>query len=87
MLHWSRTASVSGIIFLTSFACGPGSFIGALLEDELSREGSVPFMTITLDEHSAEAGLVTRLEAFTDMLRRAQVRGPADDLLERRTGP
>ena len=70
VLHWSRTASVSGIIFLTSFACGPGSFIGALLEDELAREGSVPFMTITLDEHSAEAGLVTRLEAFTDMLRR-----------------
>lgn len=71
VLHWSRTASVSGIIFLTSFACGPGSFVGALLEDELNRGGSVPFMTITLDEHSAEAGLVTRLEAFTDMLKRS----------------
>lgn len=71
VLHWSRTASVSGIIFLTSFACGPGSFVGALLEDQLGREKSVPFMTITLDEHSAEAGLVTRLEAFTDMLKRS----------------
>ncbi len=69
VLHWSRTREVSGILFVTSFACGPGSIVGALLEDELYREGSVPLMTITLDEHAAEAGLVTRLEAFVDMLR------------------
>jgi predicted nucleotide-binding protein (sugar kinase/HSP70/actin superfamily) len=69
VLQWSRGAEVSGIIFVTSFACGPGSIVGALLEDQLDREGSMPFMTITLDEHSAEAGLVTRLEAFVDMLR------------------
>jgi predicted nucleotide-binding protein (sugar kinase/HSP70/actin superfamily) len=70
VLHWSRTASVSGVIYLSSFACGPGSMIGALLEDQLEREDSVPLMTITLDEHSAEGGLVTRIEAFLDMLRR-----------------
>jgi predicted nucleotide-binding protein (sugar kinase/HSP70/actin superfamily) len=70
-LHWSRTRSVAGILFVTSFACGPGSIVGALLEDQLGREGSVPLMTITLDEHAAEAGMVTRLEAFIDMLRRA----------------
>jgi predicted nucleotide-binding protein (sugar kinase/HSP70/actin superfamily) len=71
VLHWSRTHCVSGILFVTSFACGPGSIVGALLEDQLQREGSVPLMTITLDEHAAEAGLVTRLEAFVDMLRHA----------------
>lgn len=71
-LHWSRTRSVSGILYVTSFACGPGSMVGALLEDQLGREGSVPLMTITLDEHAAEAGLVTRLEAFIDMLRHAR---------------
>jgi len=72
VLHWSRTRSVSGILFVTSFACGPGSMVGALLEDQLAREGSVPLMTITLDEPAAEAGLVTRLEAFTDMLKRSR---------------
>jgi len=72
VLYWSRTRSVSGILFVTSFACGPGSLVGALLEDQLGREGSVPLMTITLDEHSAEAGLVTRLEAFIDMLKRSK---------------
>jgi predicted nucleotide-binding protein (sugar kinase/HSP70/actin superfamily) len=69
VLNWSRSRSVAGILFVTSFACGPGSMVGALLEDQLGREGSVPLMTITLDEHAAEAGLVTRLEAFIDMLR------------------
>ena len=87
VLHWSRTADVSGIIFVTSFACGPGSIVGALLEDQLDREGSVPLMTITLDEHSAEAGLVTRLEAFTDMLRHtARVACRIGDLQEAENG-
>jgi len=71
VMHWSRTRSVEGVIYVSSFACGPGSMIGPLLEDQLSRERSVPLMTIILDEHSSEGGLVTRLEAFTDMLRRA----------------
>lgn len=71
VLHWSRERTVAGILFVTSFACGPGSIIGALLEDELRQEGDTPVMTVTLDEHAAQAGLVTRLEAFIDMLRHA----------------
>ena len=75
VMHWDRTRAVSGIIYLSSFACGPGSMIGALLEDQHEREGNVPLMTITLDEHSAEGGLVTRIEAFLDMLRHAAREG------------
>lgn len=71
VLYWSRSVSVAGIIYVNSFACGPGSMIGALIEDELGREKSVPLMTITLDEHSAEGGLITRIEAFLDLLRHA----------------
>jgi predicted nucleotide-binding protein (sugar kinase/HSP70/actin superfamily) len=77
VLHWSRTSSVAGVIYLNSFACGPGSMIGALIEDELGRGKSVPLMSITLDEHSAEGGLVTRVEAFLDMLKRADPDGRA----------
>ncbi|MBN2168997.1 MAG: hypothetical protein JW738_07115 [Actinobacteria bacterium] len=84
VLQWSRSSTVSGIIYLTSFACGPGSFVGALLEDQLGRETSVPLMTITLDEHSGEAGLITRLEAFTDMLKRSNYsQAPVFELGER----
>jgi len=31
-------------------------------------------MVLTLDEHTAEAGLLTRLEAFVDMLERRKLR-------------
>ncbi|MDT8900546.1 acyl-CoA dehydratase activase-related protein [Anaeroselena agilis] len=58
-----------GMIFLTSFACGPDSLVGEQLRRFAGRRG-VPFLLVALDEHTAEAGLVTRLEAFTDMIRR-----------------
>lgn len=59
---------VKGLIAVVAFGCGPD----AVLLDEmqqLSREADVPLMALVLDEHSGEAGLVTRLEAFVDMLR------------------
>lgn len=71
VLHWVRTRSVSGIIHVNSFACGPGSMIGALLEDEISLHGEMPYLSITLDEHASETGMLTRVEAFLDMLERA----------------
>jgi predicted nucleotide-binding protein (sugar kinase/HSP70/actin superfamily) len=80
-LHWSRTASVSGVIYVSSFACGPGSMIGALIEDQFSRERSVPLMSIILDEHSAEGGLITRIEAFLDMIRLASRRDRAGGVM------
>jgi len=62
----------AGMIFVTSFACGPDSLVGELLRREAGRRG-LPFLALTLDEHTAEAGLVTRLEAFTDMLSRRRM--------------
>ncbi|MFX1549788.1 MAG: hypothetical protein ACFFB9_05485 [Promethearchaeota archaeon] len=32
----------------------------------------LPFLEITMDEHSAEAGLLTRVESFVEMFRRKQ---------------
>lgn len=60
---------LDGMIFLTSFACGPDSLVGETLGRH-ARHLSLPFMLLTVDEHTAEAGFVTRLEAFTDMLQR-----------------
>lgn len=58
---------VKGLIAVVAFGCGPD----AILLDEmqrLSRDSGVPLMALVLDEHSGEAGLITRLEAFVDML-------------------
>ena len=36
----------------------------------LSRDYDIPLLALSFDEHSGQAGLVTRLEAFVDMLAR-----------------
>lgn len=58
---------IDGLIFLTSFACGPDALIGELISQH-AQDLNIPCMLLTVDEHTAEAGFVTRLEAFTDML-------------------
>ncbi|MBN1189020.1 MAG: hypothetical protein JXA46_04645 [Dehalococcoidales bacterium] len=50
---------------LTNFGCGPNSFILKELEDVM---GGKPMGQLEIDEHAAEAGLVTRLEAFVDTI-------------------
>jgi predicted nucleotide-binding protein (sugar kinase/HSP70/actin superfamily) len=67
-LHWLKAGRVDGVIYVLAFACGPDSFIQTVLELEAKRLGKVPLISIIVDEHSGEAGLVTRLEAFVDML-------------------
>ncbi len=60
---------VAGVIHVTAFACGPDAVVDKLLELEAERQG-LPYLNITLDEQSGEAGYMTRLEAFMDMLER-----------------
>lgn len=66
-LYMDREPGIAGIVYLACFGCGPDSIVGAALEPRIA---SKPFMRLTLDEHSAETGMQTRLEAFYDMIRR-----------------
>ncbi len=52
-------------VFLGNFRCGPDSFITHYVRDEMKGK---PYLHLEVDEHSADAGLVTRLEAFLDSL-------------------
>ena len=60
---------IDGVIFLVSFACGPDSLISELVMRDMKVVG-LPFLEITMDEHSGEAGMITRIEAFVEMARR-----------------
>ena len=51
-----------GAITVTNFGCGPDAFIDQYLEYELS---DTPHLIVEFDDHRAEAGLVTRIEAFS----------------------
>ncbi len=59
---------VEGVIHVTAFACGPDAMVDKFLELR-SKQAQVPYLTITIDEHTGAGGIQTRLEAFVDMLR------------------
>ncbi|HEX74529.1 MAG TPA: hypothetical protein G4N93_05200 [Dehalococcoidia bacterium] len=61
---------VDGIIGIMAFGCGPDSLMMDMVRRQASRLKTTPFMSLTLEEHTAEAGIVTRLEAFLDMIYR-----------------
>lgn len=61
---------VDGIIHITAFGCGPDSMVDKLMEIASKEYPNVPYMSITIDEHTGDAGIATRLEAFVDMVRR-----------------
>ncbi|MBF0502951.1 MAG: hypothetical protein HQM09_22640 [Candidatus Riflebacteria bacterium] len=54
-------------LYLTSFSCGPDSFILHFFSHEMNRTGR-PYLELELDEHSAGAGVETRILAFIDVI-------------------
>ena len=67
--HYFQDDKIDGVITLTAFGCGPDSL---MLEDirRKSKDFSKPLLNLTIDEHTGEAGFITRIEAFCDMLYR-----------------
>jgi len=66
-LYLLEQKNIDGIIHVTAFGCGPDAMVDKTLELEAKAAG-MPFMSITIDEHTGEGGVQTRLEAFVDML-------------------
>ena len=53
-------------IYFTNFNCGPDSFLLSYAEEIM---GDKPMLSLELDEHGADAGYITRVEAFLDVVR------------------
>jgi predicted nucleotide-binding protein (sugar kinase/HSP70/actin superfamily) len=65
--HYLKDNKVDGVITITAFGCGPDS----LMIERITRKAkqfNKPLLNLTIDEQTGEAGFVTRLEAFVDML-------------------
>ncbi len=62
-------AGVDGFIHLAAFNCAP-EIVAASVLPRLARNHDIPLLTLEFDEHSGHAGLITRLEAFVDLLER-----------------
>jgi predicted nucleotide-binding protein (sugar kinase/HSP70/actin superfamily) len=62
-------------IYLTNFNCGPDSFLITYFRRMM---GAKPFLEVEIDDHTADAGMITRCEAFFDSLTiKAQMEEPA----------
>jgi predicted CoA-substrate-specific enzyme activase len=59
-------------IYITNFGCGPDSFILHFFKEKMRGK---PYLQIEVDEHSADVGAITRLEAFLDSLKNASQGG------------
>ena len=56
---------INGIIFITSFPCGPDSLVNELM---LRKITNTPTINILIDELSSPTGLETRIESFIDII-------------------
>ncbi|MCK9573412.1 MAG: acyl-CoA dehydratase activase, partial [Candidatus Omnitrophica bacterium] len=52
--------------FITNFSCGPDSFIVGNVRDIM---GKKPMLILEIDNHTADAGINTRIEAFLDIVK------------------
>lgn len=85
--HYFQDENIDGIITVTAFGCGPDS----LMVEDIKRKAkqfNKPLLNLTIDEHTGEAGFITRLEAFCDMLyrnKRAKIIAQKERIEERIT--
>jgi len=64
-----KNEGYDGVIQLAPFTCMPEIVAQSVLPT-VSRDYEIPTLSLVLDEHAGEAGVITRLEAFVDLLAR-----------------
>ncbi|MEN6567354.1 MAG: acyl-CoA dehydratase activase-related protein [Veillonellales bacterium] len=57
-----------GVIHIFPFTCMP-EVVAKNILPKVSSDANIPVLSLTFDEQSGEAGLMTRLEAFVDLLK------------------
>lgn len=66
MLDYAKR-DFDGIVHLLPFGCMPETTVRPILE-KIHKETGLPFLSLSLDEQVAEAGISTRIEAFVDVV-------------------
>ncbi len=82
-MYWKNGQRIMGVqklirddkrlfsVYLTNFGCGPDSLITHFYRD--ASKGK-PFLQLEIDEHSADAGAITRCEAYLDSIKNVRDR-------------
>lgn len=75
-IHWTHNKEivastkyyediVNGIILISSFPCGPDSLMNEQISHKIKK---VPVITLIFEDLNNDAGIITRLESFIDIL-------------------
>ncbi|MBQ9246262.1 2-hydroxyacyl-CoA dehydratase [bacterium] len=72
--HYIKDRKIDGIITINAFGCGPDSLMLERM-GRFARKNNKPILNLSIDEQTGEAGFVTRIEAFVDMLYRKKRTG------------
>ena len=60
---------IDGIIHIFPFTCMP-ELVAQTILAKVQRDLDIPILTLVFDEHTTQAGIDTRIEAFIDLLER-----------------
>jgi len=58
-----------GVVHVHPFGCMPGTVVQPTMA-RAARDSGIAYLPLSLDEHSSETGILTRLEAFVSLLER-----------------
>lgn len=70
-----------GLIQLAPFTCMP-EIVAMQVLPKVSHDLEIPYLTLIIDEQSAEAGILTRIEAFADLLTYQRTKGSGGKQVE-----
>ncbi|OYV02746.1 CoA protein activase [candidate division bacterium WOR-3 4484_18] len=70
----AKRKGYDGVIHLHPFTCMPENIAYPILQN-LSTRYDIPLLSISLDEHTESVGLLTRVEAFLDLLQQRHTNG------------
>jgi predicted nucleotide-binding protein (sugar kinase/HSP70/actin superfamily) len=68
--YFLKQNMVSGVVFAFSFSCGTSAVVSEIINKEILSLYNIPSLTLLFDEHTAQAGMQTRIESFIDLLSR-----------------
>jgi predicted nucleotide-binding protein (sugar kinase/HSP70/actin superfamily) len=66
---WSARQNFDGIIHILPFGCMPEVVAQYALKN-VAADYDIPLLTLSVDEHSSDVGITTRIEAFIDCIKR-----------------
>ena len=72
-IHFAEKDKVDGIVHVFPFTCMPENMALEALQ-QLSIDSGVPVLSLSFDEHTSGTGILTRLEAFVDLVKRRRSR-------------